>query len=82
LLVAFRRLDNGSLNGQPRPCTTGDVTRADVASYPQRRFASEADREAALREVGGRGLDPAGMEDTGRYYADFHLSRPAAEAPR
>jgi hypothetical protein len=42
----------------------------------------EAEREAALREVCGRGLDPAGMEDTGRYYADFYLSRPAAEAPR
>jgi hypothetical protein len=51
-------------------------------SFPQRRFASEAEREAALREVRGRGLDPAGMEDTGRYYADFYLSRPAAEAPR
>jgi hypothetical protein len=32
--------------------------------------------------VCARGLDPAGMEDTGRYYADFYLSRPAAEAPQ
>ena len=51
-------------------------------SFPQRRFASEAEREAALREVIGRGLDPAGREDTGRYHADFHLSRPAADAAR
>jgi hypothetical protein len=26
--------------------------------------------------VCGRGLDPVGMEDTGRYYADFYLPRP------
>jgi len=49
-------------------------------TFPQRRFASEAEREAALREVSGRGLDPAGREDTGRYHADFYLSRPAADA--
>jgi len=50
------------------------------ATFPQRRFASEAEREAALREVSRRGLDPAGREDTGRYYADFYLSRSAADA--
>ena len=48
-------------------------------TFPQRRFASAAEREVALREVSGRGLDPAGLEDTGRYHADFYLSRPAAD---
>lgn len=51
-------------------------------SFPQRRFASESERETALSEVRGRGLDSAGMEDTGRYYADFYLSRPAADVAR
>lgn len=50
------------------------------ATFPQRRFASEAEREAALREVSRRGLDPAGREDTGRYFASFYLSRSAADA--
>ncbi len=45
-------------------------------SFPQRRFASGSEREAALRAVTERGLDPAGYEETGRYYADFYLSRP------
>lgn len=45
-------------------------------SFPQRRFASGTEREAALRAVGDRGLDPSGYEETGRYYADFYLSRP------
>ncbi len=49
-------------------------------TFPQRRFTSEAERDAALRDVSGRGLDPAGLEDTGTYHADFFLSRPAADA--
>ena len=48
-------------------------------TFPQRRFASAAEREVALHEVNGRGLDPVGLEDTGRYHADFYLSRPAAD---
>lgn len=49
-------------------------------TFPQRRFASEAERAAALRGISERGLDPAGREDTGRYHADFYLARPSAEA--
>lgn len=49
-------------------------------TFPQRRFTTEAEREAALRDVRGHGLDPAGLEDAGQYHADFYLSRPAAEA--
>jgi hypothetical protein len=49
-------------------------------SFRQRRFASEGERETAVRAVSGRGLDPAGLEDTGYYYADFYLSRATADA--
>jgi hypothetical protein len=48
-------------------------------SFPQRRFASDSEREAALRAVTERGLDPSGYEETGRYYADFYLSRPRSD---
>jgi len=51
-------------------------------SFPQRRFASDGEQHAALRAVSERGLDPAGHEEAGRYYADFYLSRPAADAAR
>jgi hypothetical protein len=49
-------------------------------SFPQRRFASAAEQDAALSGISGRGLDPAGQEATGRYYADFYLSRPGTDA--
>jgi hypothetical protein len=48
--------------------------------FPQRRFASDSEREAALCAVTDRGLDPSGYEETGRYYADFYLSRPREDA--
>lgn len=48
-------------------------------SFPQRRFASDSEREAALRAVTERGLDPSGYEEAGRYYADFYLSRPRSD---
>ena len=49
-------------------------------SFPQRRFASDSERESALRAVTERGLDPSGYEDSGRYYADFYLSRPSSDS--
>ena len=49
-------------------------------SFPQRRFASDSEREAALRAVTERGLDPSGYEEAGRYYADFYLSRPSTDS--
>ncbi|HZJ04914.1 MAG TPA: hypothetical protein VFD59_05525 [Nocardioidaceae bacterium] len=49
-------------------------------TFPQRRFASEAEREDTLRQVSGRGMDPSGREDSGRYHANFYLSRPTADA--
>lgn len=56
--------------------------RLNGASFPQRRFASDSEREAALRAVTERGLDPSGYEETGRYYADFYLSRPRGDDRR
>jgi hypothetical protein len=50
--------------------------RLDDVAFPQRRFASDSEREAVLRAVRERGVDPSGYEDTGRYFADFYLSRP------
>ncbi len=51
-------------------------------SFPQRRFASDAERDAAMCAVVERGLDPSKHEETGRYYADFYLSRPRDAAAR
>lgn len=45
-------------------------------TFPQRRFASAVEQEAALHAVGQRGLDPSGLEEDGRYHADLYLSRP------
>lgn len=49
-------------------------------SFPQRRFASADEQQSALAAVSSRGLDAAGLEETGRYYTDRYISRPAAEA--
>lgn len=54
--------------------------RLTGVSFPQRQFAGEAEQETTVRQVRKRGLDTAGLEDAGRYYADFYLSRPTADA--
>lgn len=51
--------------------------RLEGRCFPQRRFASEEERDAALHDVRVAGGDPAGLEDTGRYYAELYVSRPA-----
>ncbi len=56
----------------------GLVTEQASATVPQRRFVSDAERDAALEAVRGRGLDPTGREDSGWYHCDFFLSRPAS----
>jgi hypothetical protein len=53
--------------------------KLDGVSFPQRRFADDAERESALSAVIERGLDPSGYEESGRYYADFYLSRPRGD---
>ena len=47
-------------------------------SFPQRRFASDSERESALRAVTERGLDPSGYEDSGRTTPTSTSPGPAA----
>jgi hypothetical protein len=60
----------------------GLVTEKLDATFPQRRFADDTERDAALHDVSERGLDPAGKEADGWYHAECFLTRPAAEAER
>jgi hypothetical protein len=60
----------------------GLVTENLGTTFRQRRFASEAEQQAALLDVRRRGLDPAGKEASGWYHAECFLTRPAAEAAR
>lgn len=48
-------------------------------TFHQREFASDEERESTLRAVRDRGLDTAGIEEEGSYYATLFLSRPAAD---
>jgi len=61
----------------------GYVTeKLEGRAYAQRRFANPEEREGVLRGLHERGIDPIGREEDGRLYAEFFLSRPAAEAER
>lgn len=51
--------------------------KLDGATFVQRRFADDAERDAALEGVLARGLDPAGLEGDGRFHAELYVSRPA-----
>lgn len=51
--------------------------RLEGRCFPQRRFASEEEHDAALHDVRIAGGDPTGLEDNGRYYAELYVSRPA-----
>ena len=42
----------------------------------QRRFADRREQDATVRAVRARGLDPAGLEETGWHYASCFVSRP------
>lgn len=58
----------------------GLVTERLPLTFPQRRFANDGERTAAIRDVKRRGLDAAGKEADGWYHADCFLTRPAAAA--
>lgn len=60
----------------------GLVTESLGTTFRQRRFADDAERQAALYDVRSRGLDPAGKEATGWYHTECFLTRPAADAAR
>ena len=50
--------------------------------FPQRRFASDAEREQVLDTLAQVGVDPTGWETEGWMYARLHISRPRARVLR
>jgi hypothetical protein len=59
---------------------SGLVTeRLDGVTFPQRRFESADEQEAALRQLHSVGIDTKGLEDEGWYHCTFFLSRPAED---
>ncbi|MFD7546467.1 hypothetical protein ACFV0R_12645 [Streptomyces sp. NPDC059578] len=60
---------------------SGLVTeKLPARTFRQRRFADDAEREAAFDALAGIGLRTADREADGYYHADLYLSRPAADA--
>ena len=49
--------------------------------FRQRRFRDEEEQSGAIAAVEALGLDPAGLETDGHYYANFYLATPAG-APK
>lgn len=49
-------------------------------TFRQRRFADRDEYDAAIHDVGLRGLDPAGKEADGWYHAECYITRPEAAA--
>ena len=59
----------------------GYVTeKLETRTFRQRRFATDDERERALRRLRERGIDPAGKEAEGHLHAELFLSLPAADA--
>ncbi|MEU6716228.1 hypothetical protein ABZ897_32590 [Nonomuraea sp. NPDC046802] len=50
------------------------------ATFPQRRFADDRERDFALHSLAEQGLDPTGKEETGEYHVNVFLSRPSEDA--
>lgn len=44
--------------------------------FPQRRFRDGAEQDGAVAAVEALGLDPAGLEAAGGYFAEFYLATP------
>jgi predicted TPR repeat methyltransferase len=58
----------------------GYVTEKLDGLVPQRRFATETERDNVLSRLADAGVDPSGFEDEGTYFAEVFVSRPAADA--
>ncbi|SFT05096.1 hypothetical protein [Saccharopolyspora flava] len=58
----------------------GLTTERLPGTYPQRRFADEAERRAAVHDVERQGLDPEGREADGWYHAHCYISHPEGES--
>lgn len=78
--------------GKADGCQVGPLDRgwtenleADDPAFGLRMYsydrisATPAEQEATVRQVRKRGLDTAGLDDAGRYCADFYLSRPTTD---
>lgn len=58
----------------------GYVTEKAEGLYPQRRFASEDEKQHVIGNLSELGIDPDGIEGDDWYAAEFYLSRPMADA--
>jgi SAM-dependent methyltransferase len=56
----------------------GYETEVGDHMFPQRRFASDAEREQVLDTLAQVGVDPTGWETEGWLHARLHISRPRA----
>ncbi|MCB2097651.1 MAG: hypothetical protein AB7F91_11480 [Parvularculaceae bacterium] len=53
-----------------------ETEKLDDRCFPQRRFRDEEEAAGALAAVEALGLDPAGLEADGEYFAEFYLAKP------
>jgi len=59
----------------------GYVTeKLEGRTFAQRRFASLDEQKQVLEKLNDRGVKTFGLEGSGRYFAEFFLSRPAKQA--
>lgn len=49
------------------------------ATFAQRRFRDDAERDGAIEAVRAAGCNPQGLESDGYFHAEFFLARPAGE---
>lgn len=55
------------------------IERTPNSPFKHRRFTGDDERESAIAEVQRKGFDTTGHEDTGFYFADAYVARPAKE---
>ncbi|MGI9336569.1 MAG: hypothetical protein ACR2RL_25745 [Gammaproteobacteria bacterium] len=55
------------------------VERTSNSPFRHRRFAGEDEREHAIAEIRRKGMDPNAYEQSGYYFAQAYLARPADE---
>ncbi|MBO0651371.1 hypothetical protein J1792_00695 [Streptomyces triculaminicus] len=72
---ALRTVDYGPIAGVLRD--HGLVSETSPELHPQRRFTDEDEQRRTVARVTALGMDPAGYEAEGYYYARYYHSRPA-----
>ena len=59
----------------------GYVTeKLEGQTFFQRQFASDDEHDQVLEQLQDQGVDPAGKEADGHFFAEFYLSRPMKDA--